>query len=238
MGLLSCQLKDLIYIRLGGTMKQIYSNATVAWNEHEIELRESLIREIPLILKQTWMNLNPAVKFERVETPILTPESRLASHIEAKFDLIKTSRGYLRPETTAGTFEAFNQKFPMVPQMLKRLPFCMWQVGKSFRDEAKPDTMRSSKLRLVEFYQMEFQLFTSHGSKAPYLFAAVDALMRRFGGKCLEPDDLPHYSALTYDWEMDGLEVAGCSLRKDWPHGDVYEVAIGLDRLVAKILSK
>ena len=36
MGLLSCQLKNLIYIGPGGTMEQIYSNATVAWNEHEI----------------------------------------------------------------------------------------------------------------------------------------------------------------------------------------------------------
>jgi hypothetical protein len=28
------------------------------------------------------------------------------------------------------------------------------------------------------------------------------------------------------------LEVAGCSVRTDWPHGMVFEVAIGLDRLV------
>ena len=218
-------------------MRQMFSNATVMWNEQEIELRESLVREIPLIIKNAWLELNPAVHMERVETPILTPETVLQSHIDAKFDLIKTSRGYLRPETTAGTFEAFNLKFPMVPMMLKRLPYCMWQVGKSFRDEAKPDTMRSSKLRLVEFHQMEFQLFTREGSKAPYLEAALRALASRFGGTMLEADDLPHYSARTIDWMMDGLEVAGCSQRKDWEHGDVYEIAIGLDRLVAKLLS-
>ena len=218
-------------------MRQMFSNATVIWNEQEIELRESLVREIPLIIKNAWLELNPAVHMERVETPILTPETFLQSHIEAKFDLIKTARGYLRPETTAGTFEAFKLKFPMVPMMLKRLPFCMWQVGKSFRDEAKPDTMRSSKLRLVEFHQMEFQLFTRSGSMAPYLEAALGALMRRFGGQSETALDLPHYSAKTIDWMMDGLEVAGCSQRKDWEHGDVYEIAIGLDRLVAKLLS-
>ena len=33
-------------------MKPIFSNATVMWNEEEIELRESLIREIPAMLKE------------------------------------------------------------------------------------------------------------------------------------------------------------------------------------------
>ena len=84
---------------------------------------------------------------------------------------------------------------------------------------------------------MEFQLFTRPGSMAPYLEAALGALMRRFGGQSETALDLPHYSAKTIDWMMDGLEVAGCSQRKDWEHGDVYEIAIGLDRLVAKLLS-
>lgn len=218
-------------------MRQMFSNATVMWNEYEIELRESLVREIPVLIKDAWLELNDAVRMERVETPILTPEGMLQGHIEAKFDLIKVSRGYLRPETTAGTFEAFKLKFPMVPMMLKRLPYCMWQVGKSFLDEAKPDTMRASKLRLVEFHQMEFQLFARKDSKAPYLEAAIRALTHRFGGEAVMATDLPHYSAKTIDWEMDGLEVAGCSQRKDWEHGDVFEVAIGLDRLVAKMLT-
>lgn len=42
----------------------------------------------------------------------------------------------------------------------------------------------------------------------------------------------------THDWHLDGLEVAGCSIRKDWPHGIVFEVAIGLDRLVALQLAR
>lgn len=33
--------------------------------------------------------------------------------------------------------------------------------------------------------------------------------------------------------EMEQQKVAGCSVRTDWPHGVVFEVAIGLDRLVA-----
>ena len=53
------------------------------------------------------------------------------------------------------------------------------------------------------------------------------------GGEALEADDLPHYSERTTDWHIGDLEVAGCSVRKDWPHGMVFEIAIGLDRLVA-----
>lgn len=215
-------------------MKNCFSNATVLWNEREILRRESLVREIPALLLDTWRGLNPAVQMERTETPILTPAEQLSGHIDAKFNLIDAGRrGYLRPETTAGTFEAMRLRFEQEAQMKKRLPFCMWQVGLSFRDEENPDTMRSSKLRLVQFYQMEFQLFASHGSKAPYIETALAELTRVYGGKAVDADELPHYSERTIDWHIGDLEVAGCSVRKDWPHGVVFEVAIGLDRLVA-----
>jgi hypothetical protein len=217
-------------------MKTCFSNATVLWTEREILRRESLVREIPALLLDVWRELNPAVQMERVETPILTPAEHLAGHIEAKFELLNAgARGYLRPETTAGTFEAMRMRmrFEGEAQMRKRLPFCMWQVGLSFRDEAKPDTMRTSKLRLVQFYQMEFQLFASHGSKAPYIEVALAELTKRYGGTADVADELPHYSERTTDWHIGELEVAGCSVRKDWPHGVVFEIAVGLDRLVA-----
>jgi glycyl-tRNA synthetase (class II) len=114
----------------------------------------------------------------------------------------------------------------------------MWQVGCSFRDEKNSNTMRASKLRLVQFYQIEFQLFASQGSKAPYLETALDKLISLYGGNIVKPDELPHYSEKTLDWQIAGLEVAGCSVRKDWTAGIVFEVAIGLDRLVALQLSK
>jgi hypothetical protein len=214
-------------------MNNCFSKATVFWNEIEILRRESLIKEIPSLLNLAWRNLNRAIFMERVETPILTPAAYLQGHIDQNFELINTgARGYLRPETTAGTFEAMRQMY-LIDSLKKNLPLCLWQVGLSFRDEAKPDTMRASKLRLVQFYQMEFQIFASHGTKAPYLETALDALTRRYGGHVVTPTDLPHYSEKTLDWHIGALEVAGCSVRTDWPHGMVFEVAIGLDRLVA-----
>lgn len=219
-------------------MQTLYSNATVMWNEREIEEREALIRQCYQIVREAWTGLNGAVQFQRVETPILTPAEYLKGHVEAGFPMLKCERGVLRPETTAGCIAAFHELFPNQPQRLKRLPYCVWQAGKSFREEDKPETMRASKLRLVEFYQLEFQLFTGATTKAAYLEAALTALVKRFGGEIIEAADLPHYSIKTLDWEMDGLELAGCSVRKDWPDGLLFEVSIGLDRLLAKLLNK
>jgi len=216
-------------------MNTLFSNATVVWNELEILRRENLIKEIPALILNTWQNLNHAVKMERCETPILTPADFLKSHIETGFELIETSRGYLRPETTKGTYEAFKLRFP-VNELKKKLPYCMWQVGCSFRDEKFSETMRASKLRLIQFYQMEFQLFASNGSAAPYLEKAIESLIKYYGGyakEIIDPAELPHYSKKTIDWYIDDLEVAGCSIREDWEHGMVFEIAIGLDRLVA-----
>lgn len=215
-------------------MQTLYSNATVWWDEREIAERDALIALCFHTVSDAWTGMNPAVRFRRVETPILTPAEALAGHVACGFPMLDTKRGTLRPETTGGCVAAFHAMFPMEGQRRKRLPFCVWQAGKSFRDEDRPETMRASRLRLVEFWQLEFELFASPDTKADYLSAALDALTARFGGEVVEADELPHYSRRTLDWEMGGLEVAGCSERTDWPEGVVYEVSIGLDRLLAK----
>jgi len=159
----------------------LFSNATVLWTEREIEERDALIRLIAVIVRDAWQALNPAVTMIRVETPILTPAEHLGGHIKAGFELLGTERGYLRPETTAGTFAAFGAMFPQQAQRVKRLPMCLWQAGKSFRDEAHGETMRATKLRLREFWQQEFQLFCRPDTKADYIGAALEALTARFG---------------------------------------------------------
>lgn len=220
-------------------MTPLFTNATVMWRQREIAERDSLINLCYESIREAWIDMNKAVQFERVETPILTPIHLLQGHVDAGFPLIDTnaftkSQTVLRPETTIGCITAFHSIFPNKNQMLKNMPFCVWQVGKSFREETNPETMRASKLRLREFYQMEFQLFTSATTKADYLTSALTQLTNRFGGIIIEATELPHYSRRTLDWEMDGLELAGCSERTDWEPGIIYEVSIGLDRLLAK----
>lgn len=220
-------------------MEACFSNATVMWNEREIVKRENLVREISTLVLFEWRKLNKVVQLERCETPILTPKEKLKGHIEEKFKLLSVGeRGFLRPETTAGTYEAFSKKFNG-QNVKKYLPYCMWQVGCSFRDENTSETMRATKLRLVQFYQMEFQLFASHGSKAPYLETILSRLTEIYGGNIIVvTEDLPHYSEKTLDWEIEGLEIASASIRNDWSSGMVFELAIGLDRLVALLTAK
>lgn len=225
-------------------MKAIFTNATVQWTEREIEFRENLMRDIVALLKETWQGMNRAVHFRRCEAPILTPACHLRSHIAEGFELVQTNLEhagepiFLRPETTKGTFEVMADMYPQDKQLQKKLPICLWQYGKSFRNEGKGETMRASNLRLREFYQLEFQLFASKGTGAPYLEAALGALQNQYGGGYEKPapNDLPHYSNKTIDWVMDGVEVAGCSVRKDWEPGMVFEVAIGMDRLTNMLL--
>lgn len=211
-------------------MKTLFSNSTVMWDELEIERRDQYVRQIVLILTSSWQKLNPAVKFRRVETPILTPDKYLTGHDAVGFPLVSTGLSgiVLRPETTAGTLEAFRSMD--VPK--KMLPMCVWQHGKSFRNESNSETMRASKLRLREFWQLEFQLICSEGTQAPYLAESLDSLIDNFGGEKVIVDDLPHYSKMTLDWEINGIEVASLSQRTDLEGYDLFEVAIGTDRLV------
>lgn len=219
-------------------MIPLFSNATVMWTEREILERESLVSLCRQIVSDVWTGMNPAVRFCRVETPTLTPASSLEGHLAAGFPMLDTKRGVLRPETTAGCIAALHAMFPMANQRAKRMPFCVWQAGKSYREETNPESMRASKLRLVEFWQLEFELFAAADSKADYIGNAMNALVERFGGEVVAADELPHYSRRTLDWHIDGLEVAGCSERTDWPEGVIHEVSIGLDRIVALTCQK
>jgi len=215
-------------------MQKIYSNATVLWTESEIVQRDALINKIYQILRQTWVEMNRAVQFYRVETPIITPDKFLNGHVSEGFPMLKCERGYLRPEIAGGCFNAFFELFPNVGQRKKILPVVIWQAGKSFREELNPDTMRASKLRLIEFWQLEFELICSVDSQAPYMQAGIAAIVAAFKTGIAETAaELPHYSVNTIDWIIDGLEVAGCSVRTDLDGYLVHEVSIGLDRLLA-----
>jgi hypothetical protein len=215
-------------------MKKLYSNATVMWSEQEIIRREALINQIYQVLYATWRDMNRAVQFYRVETPIITPAEFLKGHTDEGFPMLQCERGYLRPEIAGGCFQAFFEMFPNEGQRKKNLPVVIWQAGKSFREETNPDTMRASKLRLVEFWQLEFELICSVDSKAEYMSAGIEAIWNYFNqtGDVKASDELPHYSIKTLDWHIDDLEVAGCSVRKDLDGYLVHEISIGLDRLL------
>lgn len=208
-------------------MKSIYANGLVYWDEAEILLREqikeTLVRGVRDILQAT----NPAWKFVQVETPILTPPELVSE--EYRDNGFNIGELYLRPETTAGSYE-------VAKSLQVRPPLCVWQYGKSFRNE-QDKTL--SHMRLKEFYQLEFQCVYSADSKNDYQANVIDDLAKLIGwtlakeARVVESDRLPAYSERTIDIEVNGMEIASISKRKDYAEGfRVLEIAIGLDRCV------
>jgi glycyl-tRNA synthetase len=206
------------------------------WSQDEIELREMFQQRVVAVASRALLGLNPAWRIFRVEGPILTPEDRVSKSYTDK-DVFVTnheiggSRIMLRPETTASSYE-------WARKIGGRLPLCIWQAGKSFRRELS-DGATAAKLRFNEFWQLELQCIYAVGTKADYRKALIDSLITevaRFTGgavRVVPSDRLPPYSESTLDIEVNGREVASCSIRTDYSEETrVCEIAFGLDRIV------
>jgi glycyl-tRNA synthetase (class II) len=221
----------------------------VLYNETDLKARSTIVEIFGHNLHRELTQLNRAVRFTQIETPMLTHREALKGHEETGFDLVKASFAkhglsemYLRPETTFGTYAAFRALWPMEPERKKQMPICLWQYGKSFRDE---QSRPMAELRFKEFYQLEYQLFFSRDTKADYFkactFATAQAVHSVTGKETQQMDvlgaDLAHYSARTTDMYVlageTAIEVAAISERRDFEGAQVVEVSVGLDRLTA-----
>lgn len=216
------------------------------WHEEEIELRETIQSRLTNVVRRTLLNINPAWSFYRVEAPMLMPRSKISSAYDDN-DIFATNHAaggeilYLRPETTQGTYE-------YASWLHKKLPLCVWQVGKSFRRELN-DGASASKLRFNEFWQQEFQCIYRDDTKADYrtpLIEAVSHEIKRFTMsdiRIVASDRLPAYSESTMDIEAmyngKWREMASCSIRNDYKEGTkVCEIAVGLDRVATLATSR
>lgn len=228
----------------------------VMYNEKDLEARELIIKTITFNLKKDLGELNRAIRFFQIETPITTPRKMLQGHIETGFEMIGTAEvpkniddkplsfdKLLRPETTAGTYAAFYHMFGKDYMRVKKmLPVVLWQFGKSFRSE---QLRPLSGLRFQEFYQLEYQLFYAADSGADYFTCARNSAVKSIAGLCgserwsymsVDKDSLAHYAEKTTDIFVDvpEIEVGAISQRKDFhEYVKVVEVSIGLDRLTA-----
>jgi len=195
-------------------------NGLIWWNEREIERRDALVRLIVADVRSILYAINPAIQLFRVETPCLMPQEWVSAHLpHYRID----TRYALRAESTKGTYAVMESE-------QYKLPVCLYQMNKSFRDE-KSDALRPSHLRYREFWQLEFQLFYSPDTKADYHQLVIDTLTK--WGIPVQLDDKPPYSLRTTDLEIDGIEVASISTRKDFSV-PVLELSFGLDRLLQK----
>lgn len=216
------------------------------WSEAEIQLREAFIAIVAGAVKRKLVSINPAWRFCQVEGPSLSPAEMVSSAYTSD-DVFVTNHaagnGFLclRAETTATSYAWATH---LLKTTNAKLPFCVWQVGKSFRRETN-DGASASKLRFNEFHQIEFQCIYSDTTKADYrghLMEAVSTEIERFtmrSVKMADSDRLPSYSESTIDimlnYDADKWrEVASCSIRNDFsPDTKNCEIAIGLDRVVS-----
>jgi glycyl-tRNA synthetase len=209
-------------------------NGLVFWNEQEIRVREMMMNHFREAVMMNLLSQNRAWQFMRVEAPLLTPSELIDKQYTADdiFELDDTLA--LRPETTMGSYRA-------AITLLKnhsgtKLPLCIWQYGKSFRKEQDQPL---TKMRLKEFYQLEFQCLYSPTTAKNYaieLMADVQRAVEELLGLCkLEASDrLPKYAEWTKDivWQANDMELASISKRTDFEGVCNIEVAIGMDRCV------
>jgi glycyl-tRNA synthetase len=239
-------------------MKILYNiNGLVHWTDREISMRESMQARFAADVFHWLRCQNTAWRIDRVEAPIMIPRSMINTNYTNN-DLWVFQRHdnnepelVARPETTPSTYAW------MVDQLQGhngiRLPWCVWQSGKSFRAE-QDQVMKN--MRLKEFYQMEFQCAYSSDTANDYHAGCLEPVRKMLGSalglptRVIPSDRLPSYSEITMDVEVDTgerwMEVCSISRRTDFPIRNRYqgkkgivetdimvlEIAIGLDRCV------
>jgi glycyl-tRNA synthetase len=250
-------------------MKTLFDvNGLMFFDQSEIRIRDGMIENFSTTVEQILLRENLAWRFFRTETPLLMPEALLNPNYtdddvfaQSKYEFsdeelqVKRDDLVLRPETTAGSY---TYAMHLLEPGIIKPPLCVWQVGKSFRRE---QDQPSSKMRLKEFYQMEFQCIYTTDTLNDYLEAVLKPIahmIHAYTGmatRVVESDRLPSYSERTMDVEailVDNfdefvtMEMCSISRRTDFPskllfqtkHGImekdalVLEIAIGLDRCV------
>ena len=233
------------------------------WSQSEILQREQFTARLAQCLSETLLGINQGWRIERCEAPLIMPRDDFSGEYTNKevFAVVSEfadKRWALRAETTPGTY-AYAQHLLTAGEPGKvtmRPPLAVWQAGQSFRREAT-DGARPSTLRFNQFWQWEAQcIFTANsGAKDEYVarlrenMAEVIADLVGTEVRLVDSDRVPAYATETVDieaiWRGEWKEVASTSIRTDFPTFDpylgttekntltVFEVAVGLDRLVA-----
>lgn len=212
-------------------MKPIFEhNGLVWWSEEEIHTRRMVFDYFVRNIKAALLNINQAWRFFECETPVLMPLISVSESYDTE-DFFNLDDLALRPETTYGSYEVAKR----ILEQKNRLPVCVYQQGKSFRNE---QDKALSNMRLKEFWQLEFQCLYSVNTANDYQSAMLPILQdifERLLGQCgiVASDRLPAYSLRTMDIMHNSMELASVSLRKDYSDEiRVLEIAIGLDRVV------
>ena len=215
-------------------------NGLVVWTDQEILARRWVEHRVVSGLQDVLKSQNRAFDFFQCEVTQLTPRDRVNPNYTADDVFVVADDLVLRPETTMGSYAYARHLLNPHGDRKVRLPFVVWQHGKSFRHEQDQPL---TKMRLKEFYQLEFQVLYDVRTGNDYgvaVIPAVQKLLESFVGPCrTEPSDrLPDYAESTTDvvCERTEMEVCSISRRKDFDGARCLEVAIGTDRVVRHFL--
>jgi glycyl-tRNA synthetase len=218
------------------------------WTEDELEFRDVAVKTLHRTIQTTLRDINKAWVFQRTEGPMLVPRHMVAPGYTdddlwtVKAD-IASQDATMRPETTSSSYMAARHIIGTGSEkdQQKKLPLCVWQVGKSYRRE-KSDGANAAKLRFFEFTQAEWQCIYGLNTMADYRAVIMPALLDKISWltdretRIVPSDRLPGYSLRTDDIEVDfngrWTEVASISTRTDFEGAQVLEIAIGIDRVV------
>lgn len=216
-------------------MESLYDrNGLIFWTQQEIRIRRMLEDHFVACIGSCLRHQNRAFEMIQVEAPLLTPKMLLNSQYTSD-DIYQVSEDLaLRPETTMGSYAYAN--FLLTHHKNVKLPICVWQHGKSFRKEQDQPL---TKMRLKEFYQLEFQTLYGPTTKNDYsvsIIAVVKGMISQMIGPCHieDSDRLPAYAEWTKDIVADKTSMEVCSISKRRDLQDIcnIEVAIGTDRCV------
>jgi glycyl-tRNA synthetase len=226
-------------------MENLYDrNGLIFWTEQEILHRNLIVQSVVSAVSQCLKEQNSAWEIIQVEAPLLTPRALINPNYSINDYYVASAKDELtlRPETTMGSYAYAQHLLNTHNQRKIRMPLCVWQHGKSFRQEQDQPT---KFMRLKEFYQLEFQCIYALNTANDYsvkMIPAVQKALSLWVGPCrTEPSDrLPDYSESTTDvvCEANDMEVCSISKRKDFPNAKVLEVAVGTDRCVYNLMNR
>lgn len=211
-------------------------NGLVFWSEKEIRLRRQMEEYFVSSLTECLKIQNRAFDFFQCEASLLTPKELINPNYTADDVFCPTPDLVLRPETTMGSYAYARHLMNPHHDRKIRMPLVIWQHGKSFRNEQDQPL---TKMRLKEFYQLEFQILYDVKTANDYSLTvnpAVRDMIENFIGECRieDSDRLPDYSESTIDivCVRSNMEVCSISKRKDFEGAKCLEVAIGTDRII------
>lgn len=223
-------------------MENLYEkNGLIFWSEEEIKLRKMIEDYFVSNITNYLKTMNRGFEIIQCEAPLLTPNNMInPNYTQEDVLFMKADELVLRPETTMGSFLYAKHLLNKHNDRKVKLPICVWQHGKSFRNEQEQPT---KNMRLKEFYQLEFQVIYSkttmndyHSALVEYVNELVTKLIAE--SYIIESDRLPSYSEKTMDINIGDMEVCSISKRNDFEDNFVTEIALGTDRLIYNFNNK